>query len=82
MCVDCRTVKDKRDLVRIVRTPEKQVIVDFTGKANGRGLYLCSSSTCRDIGLNKERLSHALKVSLSSEDVEALKHTLQTEPQN
>lgn len=46
MCVCCRTMQDKRTLVRVVRTPEGKVTVDPTGKANGRGAYLCREETC------------------------------------
>ena len=45
-CVMCRQQKDKRELMRIVRTPEGKVAFDPTGKANGRGAYVCSSEEC------------------------------------
>ena len=80
-CVACRTIKDKRELVRIVRTPEQQVLLDFSGKANGRGVYLCRDAACWNKGLIKERLSHALKTVVTTEDVEALRQALQTELQ-
>ena len=78
-CIACRKAKDKRELVRVVRTPEKNVVVDVTGKANGRGAYVCRQAACWEKGLTKERLAQALKVNLSSEDVAALHAFLQTE---
>ena len=74
-CIACRETREKWDLIRVVRTPEGQVIVDLTGKANGRGAYLCRNADCIDRGLQKERVVKALKVTLSTEELT----TLQTE---
>jgi hypothetical protein len=71
--------KDKRELIRIVRTPEQKIIIDPTGKANGRGVYLCRQPDCWRKGLKKERLSHALKIGVSAEDVVQLQTALQAE---
>ena len=46
MCVACRNMKPKTELVRIVKTPDGNVLVDETGKQNGRGVYLCKSHQC------------------------------------
>ena len=46
MCIACHEMKDKRDLIRIVRTPEGEITFDFTGKKNGRGAYLCADIAC------------------------------------
>lgn len=46
MCVACRKMFDKKDLVRVVRSPEGVVSVDITGKKNGRGAYVCASDAC------------------------------------
>ena len=78
-CIACRTVKNKRDLIRIVRTPDQVVIVDPTGKANGRGVYLCTEAECLEKGLRKGRLAHALKVTLSDETVAQLFNSVQNE---
>lgn len=71
-CIVCRTVRDKRDLLRIVRTPEGQIIVDGTGKANGRGAYLCRQVECLETGLRDKRLARALKADISAETRDAL----------
>lgn len=52
----------KKELIRVVRTPEKQVIVDETGKANGRGAYLKKSIEAIDLAQKKKILNHALNV--------------------
>ncbi len=66
-CVACRTVRPKRELVRIVRTPEGSVAVDETGKQNGRGAYLCPEPGCWERALSKDRLSRALRTDLTEE---------------
>ena len=78
-CIACRDVKNKRELIRIVRTPEGKVVVDPTGKANGRGAYLCRQASCWEKSLEKNMLGRALKVTLSTEDSAALQHYLEIE---
>jgi predicted RNA-binding protein YlxR (DUF448 family) len=55
-CIVCREKFDKRRLTRIVRTPDEGVVVDFTGKQNGRGAYLCDQVSCWDSALEKTQL--------------------------
>ena len=59
-CMGCRERMDKRDLIRVVRTPEGTVTLDFSGKLNGRGAYLCPKADC----LKKAQKSKALERSL------------------
>jgi hypothetical protein len=66
-CVACRTERQKRDLVRVVRTPESEVIIDDTGRANGRGAYLCADGSCWAAALKKKSIERALGVPLSAE---------------
>ena len=69
-CVGCRTVNEKRELIRIVRTPEG-VQIDLKGKLPGRGAYLHEDHSCWQLGLDG-RLAHALKVTLSEQDRQTL----------
>jgi predicted RNA-binding protein YlxR (DUF448 family) len=78
-CIVCRETKDKRDLIRVVRTPAGNLIVDSTGKANGRGAYLCRLGSCWEKGLQKQRLAQALKVTLSVEELTELQYQLHDE---
>jgi len=71
-CVACRRTTVKRDLVRIVRTPEGTVEIDASGKKSGRGAYLCRAQQCWQSALKKERLDYALKGKLTPEEKEAL----------
>ena len=45
-CVGCRTMKNKRDLIRVVKSPAGEISLDFVGKKPGRGAYLCPDSAC------------------------------------
>lgn len=67
-CVGCRTVRPKRELVRIVRTPDKEVTVDGTGKLAGRGAYICPDDRCLELATRGKRLERALQRSVP-EDV-------------
>ena len=78
-CIACRETKDKRDLIRVVRTPAGDFIIDPTGKANGRGAYLCRQTSCWEKGLQKQRLAQALKVNLSAAELAELQAHLQIE---
>lgn len=78
-CIACRETKDKRLLIRVVRTPEGKVVVDPTGKANGRGAYLCQQTNCWERSLQKNLLGRALKVTISEEELTTLKHFLEAE---
>ena len=45
-CIGCGEMKSKKDLMRILKTPEEEIVLDVTGKKNGRGAYLCKSGEC------------------------------------
>ena len=71
-CVACRQKMDKRLLTRIVHTADEGVIVDMTGKRNGRGAYLCQNPECWDMALHSNLLDRALKTKISKDEKEAL----------
>ena len=60
MCTGCREMKDKKELLRILRSETGEILLDETGKRNGRGAYLCRNPEC----LRKARKSHGLERSL------------------
>ena len=60
-CIGCRTQKPKTELIRVVRSPEGNVSLDFRGKVSGRGAYLCRDAAC----LKKAQTSRALERSLA-----------------
>ena len=69
----CSTGDDKRTLVRFVRTPEGDVRVDMTGKANGRGAYTCATSACFERAVKTRKLASALRVKLGEYDIDRLR---------
>ena len=72
MCVACRQMKDKRELVRCRVTPEKTVELDPTGKKSGRGAYICSSLECRKKARKCDLLSKALGVTAGAGTYDAI----------
>lgn len=71
-CVGCRQVRPKKELVRIVRTPEGLVEVDPTGKRSGRGAYVCPDPRCLELALKGKRLDAALEAAVPEEVVDGL----------
>ena len=61
MCVGCREMTPKRELVRVVRTPENEIKLDLTGKASGRGAYLCRKPECFAKAKKSRALERALE---------------------
>jgi uncharacterized protein len=70
-------VRPKRELLRIVRTPEGEVILDPTGKKAGRGAYICPLETCLQKALQGNRLEHALEVTIKPDERETLRQALE-----
>lgn len=77
MCVGCQQMKPKKELIRIVRTPEEKVEIDPTGKRSGRGAYICPDKGCLEKAIKGKRLEKALQRPLATEVVEALKQELE-----
>lgn len=65
-CVACHKKQAKRDLIRLVRTPDGEVQVDPSGKLSGRGAYLCKNVACLDLAVKTNRLNHALKTQVDA----------------
>ncbi len=71
-CCGCGRKSDKRDMVRIVRSPDGTVTIDDTGKALGRGAYLCEDPSCWETGINRNRLDRTLNTMIGSDQRTAL----------
>ncbi len=72
MCVGCREMKEKRDLIRIVRTPEGDAVLDPTGKKSGRGAYVCRRAECLQRAIRQKQLERQLEITLTQDITEAL----------
>jgi len=78
-CIGCRTVRPKKELVRIVRTPEGEVVVDPTGRKSGRGAYICPAVACLDKALAGNRIDRALHMTIPDEVIDSLRVQLNTQ---
>ena len=72
MCVACREMKPKKELIRVVRTPEGEIVADLTGRKNGRGAYLCRNPECMKRAIKQRQLERQLDASLNPETAAAL----------
>lgn len=74
-CVGCRTMKEKRELIRVVKSPEGEISLDFRGKKPGRGAYVCPSAEC----LKRARKSRALERTFETAIPESVYDALEKE---
>jgi len=78
-CLGCNEQKTKQELIRIVRNKEGEVSVDFHGKANGRGAYICPDIKCLEKAKKKKSLERAFKCQISDEIYEKLFEEMRNE---
>lgn len=76
MCVGCQEMKPKRQLIRLVRTPDDIIEIDLTGKRSGRGAYICPGEDCFKKAVKGKKLEKALKFPISSNIFSELKKEL------
>ena len=81
-CVSCRETKPKRELLRVVRTPDGHVLMDATGKKSRRGAYLCAKLSCWENALKKKRIEQEFELVLSEEDRAGLDAFIATLPKD
>lgn len=74
-CIACRTSSDKCELVRVVRTPTGEIMVDLTGKMPGRGAYLCRQEECLRRAVKERRLARCLRTEIPAETTDQLEQT-------
>lgn len=71
-CIACQDRDNKKELIRIVKNKEGQIFLDKTGKANGRGAYICNCSECLKKAIKSKALSRAFKMEVPEEVYESL----------
>ena len=76
-CMGCRERKAKRELIRIVRGTDGNVSVDFGGKLNGRGAYLCPNAECLKKALRSRALDRSLEVTIPQEVIDRLEKEME-----
>lgn len=76
MCVGCQEMKPKKEMIRVVKTPENSIEIDLTGKRSGRGAYVCPKEECLQKAIKARRLEKALHHVISTEIIDVLKQGL------
>ncbi len=75
-CVGCNEMKEKKELIRVLKTPEDEIILDTTGRANGRGAYICNNPECLKKAIKNRGLERSLKSHISAEVSDRLQKEL------
>ena len=63
-CVGCGEMKSKKELLRVIKTPEEEIVLDATGRKNGRGAYICASMECLKTARQRKGLERSLKIAI------------------
>lgn len=77
-CTGCQEMKSKKEMLRILRTSEGEIILDATGRKNGRGAYVCCSMACFEKAVKNKGLERSLKVKVPEETYESLKKEIES----
>ena len=75
-CVGCNEMKEKKELIRVLKTPENEIILDTTGRANGRGAYICNNPECLKKAIKNRGLERSLKSHIPAEVSDRLQKEL------
>ncbi|MDR0839402.1 MAG: YlxR family protein [Oscillospiraceae bacterium] len=75
-CLGCREMRPKKELLRVVRSPEGEVALDFTGRANGRGAYVCRDAECLKKAIKSRAIARAFGAQIPDEVYETLQQQL------
>lgn len=75
-CVGCREMKPKKELIRVIKTPEDEVLLDINGRTNGRGAYLCFCAGCLQKARRSRGLECSLKIAIPDEIYDRLEEEL------
>ncbi len=76
-CSGCREMKPKRELIRVVRSPEGEISIDFKGKKPGRGAYVCPNSECLKKAVKSKALERAFSLPVPEEVYESLREQME-----
>ena len=77
-CIGSNEMKNKKEMIRVLKTTDDQIILDATGKKNGRGAYLCFSKECLQKAMKGKGLERSLKMPIPQEVYESLERKLDT----
>ena len=71
-CTGCREMKSKKEMLRVIKTAENEILLDATGKKNGRGAYVCPNSECLRAAIKNKGLERSLKMPIPKEVYDTL----------
>ena len=77
-CIGCQEMKNKKDMMRILKTTENEIVLDTTGKKNGRGAYICPSMACLNAAIKNRGIERSLNVSIPKEVIDLLTEEMKT----
>ena len=77
-CTGCQEMKTKKEMLRILRTAEGEILLDMSGKKNGRGAYVCRSRECFEKAVKNKGLERSLKIKIPEETYESLKKEIES----
>lgn len=66
-CIGCREMKSKKEMIRVIKTPEDEIMIDATGRKNGRGAYICPSRDCLARAIKSKGLERSFKMSIPTD---------------
>lgn len=75
-CVGCGEMRDKKGMIRVIKTPEGEICLDVTGRANGRGAYICNSAECLKKAVKNRGLEKSLKAQIPGDILEQMNKEL------
>lgn len=78
-CLGCGDNKKKKELIRVVKTPENEILIDESGKINGRGAYICNSKDCFNKAIILNKISRSLKVEIPKNKLEDLEEKIKND---
>lgn len=76
-CIGCGEMKNKKEMIRILKTPEGEFALDSTGRKNGRGAYLCPAMDCLKKAIKSKGLERSFKMAIPKEVYEALEREME-----
>lgn len=77
-CVGCGEMKSKKELIRVLKTEEEGFVLDFTGKKNGRGAYICRNAECLKAAKKSKGLDRSFKMAVSDDVYDSLAKEIET----
>ena len=76
-CIGCQEMKSKKEMIRVIKTAEDEIMLDATGRKNGRGAYLCPSMECLKKAVKGKGLERSFKMAIPKEEYETLEKEME-----